>query len=188
MKDRIIEMLGNGIPPSAVANAVGCDPSYVSQLMSDDGVRAIVAEAKLKDIESSIKVDNMIEDIERLALERMRSLIPFCSRPLEAIRMFEAVNGAKKRTPETTGVLTPTAPIVQINISAAAAVAFKLSSDQQIVEIDGRSTATLPTKSLNTLLKERQDARPLITDATTANSLLQKIEQGIPELSIMHVL
>lgn len=189
MKEKIIEMLKNGIPHSAVARACGVDPSYVTQLMGDEQIREEVALAKVANLEENLKVDQQISKIEKLALNRVEQLIPFVSRPSEAVRVFEAMNSARKKTEEVTGLnQNPTAPLVEIHISAAAAVAFKMNNTQQVVEVDGRSMATLPSRTLMNKLKEKQEARPLISDATTAQEILEKIEQGIPQLSIANVL
>lgn len=187
MKERIIELLGNGIPQSIVAQAVGCDPSYISQLMQDEDVATKVALLKVEDIEESITVDNLIEDIELLALNRIKDNVQF-AKPMDALRIFQGMNSAHKRTQESANIGVPTAPLVTINMPQAGVVAFRLSSDQQVVEIDGRSTATLPSKQLLKRLSERQLARPQITDALTADSLLRNIEKGIPQMSIANVL
>lgn len=189
MDDRIIQLLKHGIPPSAVARAVGVDPSYISQLMSDEGIRTEVAEARVGDVEKGVTVDKYITDLEEAALERLNGLVPYCSKPAELLRIFEVMNGAKKRTSEVTGLnQNSTAPLVQINISQQAAVALRISQDNQVIEIDGRSMATLPGKTLVRQLAERREAMPLISDAKTAGELLNRIEEGIPADSMAHVL
>lgn len=188
MKEKIIEMLSNGIPQHLVASACGVSNGYVSQLMSDEGIFAQVAEAKIKNVEKSLLVDDMMDDIEALALEKMKALLPFITRPLDAARLFQTVNGAKRRTAEVVGLQNPTAPTVQINIATSAAVQFKLSSDQQVVEVDGRSLTTLPTRQLVERLKEVKESRPLLSDATTAQQMLDKISVGLPAGTIANVL
>lgn len=188
MKEKIIQMLGNGLTPSIISKALGCDPSYISQLMADEGIRLQVAEERIKDLDRAVKADDLADEIEFAALEKMRALLPFVSRPLDAARIYQTVNGAKRKTQEVTANSTPTAPLVQIQISQEAAVKFRLSSDQQVVEVDGRSMSTLPVRELNQRLKDRADARPAITDQTTAAQLIKGIEDGIPEDSLAHVL
>jgi transcriptional regulator with XRE-family HTH domain len=189
MRDKIIEMLKHGLSQTVVASAVGCSDGYVSQILAEEGVREDIALAKIGDLERAVKVDTKIDDIEDLVLERLRNLAPFITRASEAARVFETLNSAKRKVPEVSGInSTPTAPLVQINISQQAAVAFKLSADQQVVEVDGRSMATLPSRVLANRLKEIQTSRPQITDAKSAQDVLVKIEQGIPATSLAHVL
>jgi hypothetical protein len=189
VRDKIIDLLSQGLPQGVVAKACGVDDSYVSQLMADEDIRTQVITAKTKKVEDGVKVDNRIENIESLALERMENLLPYVTKPMDLARIFQVVNGAKKRTAELTGLNTnPTAPLVQINISMEAATQFKLSSDKQVVEVDGRSMATLPARMLSEKLAERKANAPLITDATNALQLLDRIEEGIPADSLAHVL
>lgn len=189
MNDKIVEMLGNNIPPGVVALACGVTQEYVTQLMADENIRAQVVSAKVANVETGVRVDNLIEDLEERALVRLGQVIDYASKPLELVRVFQTLNGAKKRTGELSGVnQNPTAALVQINISAEAAMLFKLSSDRQVVEVDGRSMATLPAKQLNQRLLEKQSRVPLISDATSAMQLLDRIEEGIPADSLAHVL
>ena len=188
MRERIIELLGHGISHSAVAAAVGCEPSYVTQLVDEEGIAEQITEKKLHRLEQSAEVDSDIDDLEKMALNRMRQLLPFITRPMDAARVFQTLNSAKKKTPEIVTGDRPTAPVVQLNIPVNVAVQFKLSSDQQVVEVDGRSMSTLPSSALNTKLRERKESRPAITDATTAAQLITGIERGIPAQSLVNVL
>src|SRR6478609_1276475 len=173
MNDRIIQLLKHGIPPSAVAKAVGCDPSYISQLMADENIREEVSLARVNDVEKGVTVDSQIKNIEEKALQRLDDLVAYVSKPTELLRIFEVMNTAKKRTEEITGLnQQSTAPLVNITISQHAAVALRISSDNQVVEVDGRSMATLPSKQLTERLKERREALPLVTDAQTAEQVL----------------
>lgn len=189
MNDRIIHLLKAGVPQTAVAKACGVTDGYISQLMADEGIRQEVAEARVGDVETGVAIDTKIRGIEEAALNRLDDLVQYCSKPAELLRIFEVMNGAKKRTEQVTGLnQNSTAPMVQINISQQAAVALRISSDNQVVEVDGRSMATLPSKQLNNKLLERRAAMPLISDAKTAEQLLSRIEEGIPADSLAHVL
>lgn len=189
MNDKIIALLSAGVPQSMVAKACGVTDGYVSQLMADENIRAQVTEAKIGDIEKGLSVDTSIESLEKLSLEKLEKLIPFMSKPRDLLAVFQAMNTAKKKTAELVGsnIGTPTAPLVQINISQAAAIAFRMDSVKQVIEVDGRSMTTLPAKLLNARLAERISTRPAITDASSAASLLDRIELGIPvqELSMV---
>lgn len=159
MKEQIIELLANGVGTSATAEAVGCDPSYVSQLA--DLHAAEIAEKKAARFSAFIARDKLLEDAEDLALKKTVQLIPFITRPSEAARVFDVLNTAKRKTGAETGANTNGGTIVNINISQAAAVQYVKSADNQIIEMDGRSMATLPAKHLETRLLERKAAKLL---------------------------
>lgn len=190
MLEKIIELLGRGISQSSVAMAVGVSDGYISQLMADEEIKRRVQELRLKHLQAFTDHDDEVDDLESKALRKLHSLLPFVSKPMEAVRIFQVANTAKRKAegvdPTQTGHVT--APIVQLNLPASAAVHFKLSMDKQVVEVEGRSLATLPSKELNKQLAERRENVPLISDATTAQALLQNVAKGVPEQSIANLL
>ena len=68
LKERIIEMLKAGVSPTHVAEAVGCDISYVSQIKSDPETAAAIADAQLGSIEEDITHDELLASAELKAL------------------------------------------------------------------------------------------------------------------------
>ena len=191
MNERIIALLSQGYDQTTVASAVGCTDGYISQLLSDETLRTQIAGARVGKLESFVSHDNALDEIEDLAIAKMRQLMAFVSRPRDAVMMFQAVNNAKRKAgadnmPKS-GVADG-APIVQLNISGPAAVHFRLSGDKQVIEVEGRSMATMSAKTLNNKLAEKQAARPLITDESTADQLLSNVARGITHESVANVL
>lgn len=191
MDERIIELLSQGYDQTTVASAVGCTDGYISQLVADPQVREQIANARVGKLEKYVEHDDKLDEIEDLALRKMLALMPYCAKPRDAIAMFQAVNSAKRKAaadnmPDASKATG--APIVQLNISGPAAVHFRLSGDKQVIEVEGRSMATMSASTLNGKLKERQLARPLITDQSTADQILQNVARGITTESIANVL
>lgn len=190
MNDRIISLLSEGYDQTTVAAAVGCTDSYISQLVADEVVREKIATARLGKLEKNVEHDTELDAIEDSAIQRMRTLIPFVTKAHEAVMIFNAVNSAKRKAgdggPAKGG--NPGAPIVQLNISDAAAVHFRLSSDRQVIEVEGRSMATMNASTLNEKLRLKQEARPKITDQSTADEILQNAARGIHQGSVVSVL
>lgn len=160
MKDRIIEMLGNGIPAGAVAAAIGCSDSFVSQVLAEPGVAEQVQGLRAARFQEFAEQDATLETAEERALAKVASLIPFITKPAEAVRVYSVLNSAKRKTGQAISN-TPTGTIVQLQLPEQARVAFTISSDRQVVEIEGRSMATMPAKSLADRLQQRQAARLL---------------------------
>lgn len=177
MKERIIEMLGRGIPATQVAMAVGCDDSYISQLMADEGIAAKVQAAKSEHFAAYMEQDKAADDAEASALARLAALIPFITKPSEASRVYRDLNAAKRRTVEQISNAAPVAQTVQIDMPEVARVRLTMTHDRQVIEIEGRALTTMPAKSLAARLEQRNAARLLAADvpATMLNASQQAI-------------
>lgn len=192
MRDKIIEMLGDGYSQTVVAAAIGVSDSYISQLVAEPEVAELIQAKRVAKLDGVKAHDDGIDSLEKDALAKMHRLLPFVTKPMEVVRIFEAANSAKRKH-EQTGPqnVVPTTTIVQVQLPAAALSHFKISTDRQVVEVEGRSMNTLPAKNLNEQLKQRQEARknsPLITDASSAANILENLATPIPKDSIANVL
>lgn len=164
MKDRIIEMLGNGIPATAVAAALGCTDSYISQLLTEDGVVEQVQALRAVKFQEYAEQDARLETAEQKALNKIESLIPYITKPSEAARVYGILNAAKRKTGVHATQNSQVGTVVQLNLPQAAVVSFTLTSDKQVVEVEGRSMVTMPAKSLAARLEQRNAARLLTAD------------------------
>lgn len=188
MQDKIIELLGRGYAQTIVASAVGCDESYISQLVSQPEVRDQISALRLTHVHASVALDDGVDDLEARALDKMHQMLPFITKPMEAIRIYQIANAAKRRSSEVSSAVESKAPIVQFVLPSVMAVQFKLSSDKQVVEINGKSMSALPSARLNKQLEERRNSTATITDSTTAAGMLNTLERGIPKRSVVHLL
>ena len=57
VEDKIIELLGRGYSQTVVASAVGCDDSYISQLMAKEEVRNQVATLRLQHVAVHVEME-----------------------------------------------------------------------------------------------------------------------------------
>ena len=162
MEDRIVELLGAGVKPGVVAASVGCDPSYVSQLLEREDVLAKVQDLRAQRAAELIGKDNDINDIEQLALNRIKTLLPMQTNLALVTKVFTAMNGARKST--DVGLAQQGAQpgaIVSLNLPAAAEVFLKVTTDNQVVEIAGRSMVPLASSQVSAKLREKQALRLL---------------------------
>ncbi len=159
LADRIKSMLGKGLPSTVVASAVGCDPSYVSQLMEREDFKSEVLVARAERAEDSVKRDSKWDQIEDAALDKALETIKFVSKPSDLVRVAQMANAAKRRATEFANGSEGAAPTVNLTLPAGASIIFQMNQQSQVVEIDGRSTAPLPTQHLTKLVAERQKDR-----------------------------
>lgn len=156
MKERIIEMLGKGIPAVQVAGAVGCDESYISQLLSDEAISLQVQELRAENFSNYIAQDKILDEAEAKALEKVAHLVQFITKPTEAARAYQILNAAKRRTVDQVNQQQAVAQTVALELPAAARVRLTLTSDRQVVEIEGRPMITMPAKNLTARLEQRR--------------------------------
>jgi len=157
LKHRICEMLGQGLPTGVVASALGCDPSYISQLMEDQEFKDKVLIARATKAEGNVARDTKWDEIEDAALNKAKDLIPLVSRPGDLIRIAAMANSAKRRSTELANGSETAAPTVVLNLPQAAVVHFQMNSSAQVIAIDGRSMQAMPTNKLAELVKDKRE-------------------------------
>lgn len=156
LADRIKSMLGQGLPSTVVASAVGCDPSYISQLMETEEFKNEVLIARAGKAEDSVKRDSKWDSVEDMALDKAISMLPLVHKPGDLIRIAQMANAAKRRATEFANGSEGAAPTVNLTLPPGASIIFQMNQQAQVVEIDGRSTAPLPTQHLTKLVAQRQ--------------------------------
>jgi hypothetical protein len=165
MKEQIQALLIRGLNQTAVADAVGCDDSYISQLMVNEEFRASVEMGRALRQAASVKLDDEVDELEQAALNRMKTLLPFATKISEAAKVYQILNSAKRKSSavdNSSAVAVGT--VVTLEISGPARVQFKLSSEKQVIDIDGRPLATMPAKSLAGKLEGLRATRLLAQD------------------------
>lgn len=172
MKDRIIEMLGRGIPAVQVAAAIGCEDSYISQLLSQPDIAEAVQIARAAHFSAHVEQDDLLNQAEATALAKLTQLAAFVTRPTEAARIYAVLNAAKRRTAGVNTQAAAPAQTISLDLPAAARVSFTVTPDRQVIEIQGRSLTTMPAKSLAAQLEQRNAARLLSSSIPTSLPVL----------------
>lgn len=155
-REKIIEMLGHGVSQTVVAQAVGVSDGYVSQLLEIEEVREAVAEKKSGKLAAHIETDGSIEDSERKALRLISKKLdnPLVSLS-DATKTFAVLNAARKKSEiGATGNNAGAVDMVTFVLPKAAKIMIQINTDNQIVEVDGKTTAPLPSKALPSLQRQ----------------------------------
>lgn len=170
-EDRALSLLGQGVPPNAVANALGVDISRISQLLSDDSFAARVVERKFEQLSKHNERDTAIDSLEDKLLDKLRDCLPFMTRPMEILKSFSVLNAAKRRGASATSEsLSNKQTIIQLNIPQIIIDKFTSNVNNQVVQIGQQSLLTIPS---NQLLKQmeainvtnRKDPLPAISSS-----------------------
>lgn len=162
-KDRVVELLGAGVTPVQVASAVGCSESYVSQLLAVPEIEAMVRKLRSERAAEYIEHDDSVQAAEKAALGLVRRNVDNgFLKPMEALKHFQVLNAARRKSDSTGGTAVPTNTIVNFTLPENAAVQFKMTTDRQVIEVDGRSMATLPAAQVAKMLREKKAAEQLL--------------------------
>ena len=184
MREKIIEMLGKGIPATQVASAVGCEDSYISQLLSEPGVTEEVTSLKATHFSKYLEQDGKADDAEAMALKKLTSLIPFITRPAEAARAYAVLNAAKRKTVDNVASALPVQAVVSLELPAATRVRFTVTHDKQVIEVEGRSMTTMPAANMAQKLAQRHASRLLTADVpTTLGVKVPEVAERMPAYS-----
>jgi len=164
-QERIQELLGAGVSQVQAALAVGVDESYVSQLMAEENFRAAVVAKRAESAALRAGTDKSIDSIEDKAWKKIEQLIPLETNLMKLLKVATAANAAKRGTSRDATAGNNAGTVVNITMPQSALVEFKMTTDKQVVEIDGRSMNTMSSAKVQAALRERQ-AKELVQDVT----------------------
>lgn len=188
LRARILSLLAAGVSQGSTALACGVTDGYVSQLLTEPEFLQALTDSRVEKVETAIAHDSKIEDIEAKALKALGEKVPFVRNAMEAAKIFQILNNAKKRSGPAASESTGGAGAQQVNIvlPRAAQVAIQLNSNNQVVEVAGRSMATLPSRALPSLAAERIAAKDTAQAANILDKIASKehmtIINGVPKL------
>lgn len=152
---KFINYAARNIPPSQIAAAFGITPGRVTQLLGEPRVQERIQEAKRELALQELETQTTIKLAKRRLLDRIVDLIEHTDSLGEATRAYESLS--KIAAPEE----RPKSSLVTLEIPEFmnAKVSIELSTQNEIIEIDGRSMATLPNTATHKLIKERRNGQ-----------------------------
>lgn len=184
-KDRAIELLCQGVSTTQVAEAIGVDPSYISQLKADPDTAAKIAEATAKHTIDDVHHDSKMDKIEALALERIERTIGYANFG-QALAAFKILNGATRRQEKSTA--TPqqlTSVVVNLTLPAGALPNYILNNKNEIVEVEGKAMVSATAQSLDQILAAKAAARlPQIAQTTDIERAADRLDSLNMQLTV----
>lgn len=163
-EERAKKLLGAGLSNSEVASTVGCDASYITQLMANDEFRAAVTELRVKSLTAATERDDKINDLETVAIEKLETMIEWVTKPRDMLTVFNVLNAAKRRGTAPKDNVIINNQIVNLTLPAEALSRLVTNARNEVVEIDDIPMITMqPSRLL-----EQYVARKGASDVTTA--------------------
>lgn len=184
-QDRIAGLLVQGMKPAMVASIVGCDASYISQLLKDEAFLYHLQELN-KELENGESVEDASPEdrkqetlfladkmlaAEHHALDKILKEMPYLS-GRDAVVALDVIGKRKDATLAQAygpkGILQPsqigqpghTTVQVTLTVPNICIPELTLSSNNEIISIGERSVAAMPTATLKQMLA-KADEPPL---------------------------
>lgn len=184
-KEQVKKLLGNGLTPGLVATTVGCDPSYISQLMADETFALEVAKIRVESYESAIGRDQKYDSLEDRLIKKLEDILPLMVRPRDVLDALTRINAMKRRGT----MIAPTGDeiktqIIQLHMPLTILQQFALNGASEVVQVGDRNLTNLPAATLMKSLEEKESENASQTQPIPRLSVKQAERSIITEDSI----
>ncbi len=176
-KDHAITLLAQGIPTSQVAAACGVSDSYISQLKADPEIQEQILAKQAAHSAADVKFDEMLEDAEAMALDKIKKNLPFASMG-QALSAFRILNTARRRQDAVGQTDSPVNVTVNLTLPASALPRYITNSANEIVEVEGKTMLSATAKTLDQILAARAGGStdlPQTTSLEKAANILDRL-------------
>lgn len=154
LKDKILNFLGAGVSPEKVASAVGVDPSYISQLISDPNFASEVSDRKLLNLEVATNRDRRLDGLEDKLIDKTEKLLdsPLAfNRPMESVRALVMINSLKRRGSQADSHISQNSTVVNLILPNFITTKFTVDVNNQVVQTGDKTFVTVPSKSVQAM-------------------------------------
>lgn len=160
-KEQVRDLLGTGLSTEIVASAVGCDPSYITQLMAHEEFAVSVVALRTKHLTENNARDGEINRIEDDLIAKVQELLDTSQiyKPNDILRAFSIINNAKRRGIAAAQSLTINQTVVNLQIPAKVVQSFTMNTQGEVVEVEGQTLVTMPAHTLLKRLSEAKDGK-----------------------------
>jgi predicted transcriptional regulator len=155
-RDRALKLLGQGINPLQVADALGISASSVSQYISDPEFSREVAELRFKNLSKHNDRDDKYDDMEDTLLDKLQDLVPYMMRPMEILKAIATINAAKRRG--ATAPIDPAAnqsTVINLTMPVQVIQQFVVNSANQVIKAGNQELTTVQSGNMKKLLEEK---------------------------------
>ena len=147
-EDKALSLLGSGVPQEAVASALGVTPSYISQLLSDEGFAHKVTELKFEALSKHSQRDRNYDELEDTLLARLKTNASLLIRPMDIMKALQVVNGAKRRGTDSLENIVNQQNIVQLTLPVQIVQNFTTNIHNQVIKTGNQELRTIQSGDL----------------------------------------
>lgn len=172
-EERALSLLSSGISAAKTAEALGVDPSRISQLISEENFSARLAEAKFEALSKHNQADAELDTIESKLRTRMMETIDTVYKPMELTRMLQVVNAAKRRGQSAPENIVEKAQIINLTMPVKIVNKLVTNINNQVVRANEQDLVTIQSGTLAARYKEQTNG--------TSPKLREEAERVISE-------
>lgn len=166
LESKALNLLGSGINPEAVANALGVTPSRISQLMADERFASQVTELRYQNLQSHNVRDSAYDTIEDKLLNKLEKSLPLLLKPQDILKAITVVNGAKRRGQSAPEQVTNQQTIVSLTMPQVIVSNFTTNINNQVVQAGEQSLVTMSSERLKDLAAAKSNQEVLDHDSS----------------------
>lgn len=161
-KQRILELLGNGVSPSQTASAMNVTESYVSQLLSEEEFALAVTARRFEHLQKHNARDDKLDDLEDQLIKKINDILPMMYKPAEILRAFQIINAAKRRGTAGTqeGAAVIANQVVNLTMPQILIQHFTRDNNNQVIEVSlepaKQTLLPLQSQNLKQLVEQRK--------------------------------
>ena len=156
-RERALQLLGSGVPAESVASALGVTASYISQLLSEPEFKEAVSELRFTSLQRHNERDLKLDSLEDQLITKLENSLAYCCKPMELVKAFQVVNGAKRRGSSMPDHITNTQNIVQLILPIQVINKFTTNTQNQVVCAGDQELLTIQSGTLLREIKESQN-------------------------------
>jgi hypothetical protein len=178
---RALSLLGDGYSAEVVAKAIGVTPARISQMLSNDEFKELVAELRFENLQLQTTRDKRLDTLEDKTLDKLEKYLPLITRPMELIKAFQTLNSAKRRgSPAEAGATLINQTVVNLTIPSAIINKYKADANGQVIEVNDMPFISAPSSLLPTLIKREQQHEEPERVTTTIPEINVKVSRAGP--------
>lgn len=155
-ESRALELLGAGVAPETVANALGVTASRISQLLSDEEFARKVTERKFETLQKHNARDTTYDELEDTLIEKFKDTLPLMHRPMEILKAMQVINSQKRRGSSTPESIHTQQTIVNLTVPVQVLTKFTRDINNQVIEAGNQTLLTIQSNKLQDLSKDRK--------------------------------
>ena len=167
---KLVNLAAHGIKPVQIAAALGLTEGRMSQILDDTRVVDLIKERKMELLEKEIVAITSLEQTNEDLLKKIGTLVLETESLGEAVRAYETLDKMQKMKEGTSESNTGEGInqiIVQVPIFVQQNLAIITNKVNEIVSVDERSMAPMPTMEVHKLIKAQAARTKELAEAET---------------------
>lgn len=171
MEENILQLLAQpNITQADVAAVLAVTEGYVSQIVNTPEFQTKLSKVKVASLVAETAHDTKLADTETKALEKVSQMLDYVTKPIEAAKIFQVLNNAKRRgatEAEQQTVINSQNTVVMLQLPSIIKQKFTTNTNNEVVQIGDRPMVTMDSQLLLTKIKEQQNEQPTDTAMVT---------------------